>query len=150
MIAQYPSGFFTDSEIIELPMKVIPLNAKEGDFTTIIFRENLMIVSYIFTLQEQAHARPSLMAISATLDTDKLNPFSFKQLFESLIEQLSLLNLKSSDFLIKILPKLYDSLSKGQSEIRITKTVTLKIEITNGMSQPEEKRKRQNKSKGMW
>lgn len=150
VLAQYPAKFFSNQELSELPMKVIPLNAKEGDFTTIIFRDNLMIVSYIFTIKEDGQNRPSLFAISATLDSNKLNPFSFKQLFESIISQLKSLNLQSSEFLITILPKLFDSLSKGKSEIKITKTVNLRIEISNEISQSEDKKKRKNRSKGMW
>ncbi len=150
VLAQFPTNFFNDQELIEIPMKVIPLNAKEGDFTTILYRDSLMIVSYIFTIKEDSANRPSLFAISATLDTNKLNPFSFKQLFESLIAQLKNLNMKRSEFLVAILPKLYDSLSKGKSEIKITKTVTLRIEISNDISHAKEKRKRKNRSKGMW
>jgi hypothetical protein len=150
VIAQYPANFFSNEELQEIPMKVIPLNAKDGDFTTIIFRNNLMIVSYVFTIQEDQGQRPSLMALSGTLDTTKLNPFEFKNIFESLIDQLGALNLKSAEFLGKILPKLYDSLSKGKSEISITKTVTLKIEISDQDEGPSTKQGRKNRSKGMW
>lgn len=150
VIAQYPEKFFTSTELSEVPMKVIPLNAKEGDFTTILFRDNLMIVSYVFTIKEIEGARPSLMALSGTLDTTKINPFEFKNIFQSIVDQLSLLNLKTADFMSKLLPKLHDTLSQGKSEIKITKTVTLKIEISDIAGVTEEKRERNNRSKGMW
>ncbi|MFX0103820.1 MAG: hypothetical protein ACFFCS_29930 [Candidatus Hodarchaeota archaeon] len=151
IIGQFPSDFFKNGELTEVPMKAMPLNAKEGDFTTILFRDNLMIITYIFTLQEEEGTRPSLLSLSAALDDTKINPFSFKELFGSIIEQLKNLELADTDFIVSLLPQLYQSLTAGKSEIRITKTVSIKIEFNGDIAPPEQKKKKKvDKSKGMW
>ncbi|MBD3227063.1 MAG: hypothetical protein GF329_02660 [Candidatus Lokiarchaeota archaeon] len=151
MISQYPNNYFKRDELIEIPMKVIPLNAKEGDFTTIIFRNNLIIVSYIFTLQEVDDGRASLLAISATIDDNQINPFSFKNIFESIIEQLKSYNFTDLDNIISLLPRLFHAFSKRKSELKITKSTTIQIEVIDS-NKPNKKKKKSKKDRanGMW
>lgn len=151
IIGQFPSDYFTNGELQEVPMKAMPLNAKEGDFTTILFRDNLMIITYIFTLDE-GEGRPSILSLSAALDDTRINPFSFKELFGSIIGQLKSLELADTDFIVSLLPQLYQSLTSGKSEIRITKTVSIKIEFDGDMrpEEPKKQKKKVDRSKGMW
>ncbi|MHA1301696.1 MAG: hypothetical protein ACTSO9_19925 [Candidatus Helarchaeota archaeon] len=148
IISQFPKNYFNKDEILEIPMKVIPLNAKKGDFVTIIFREHLIIVSYIFTLKEIEKQRPSLLSLAAVLKDSNINPFTFKYLFESIISQLNEQNITDINLFIKLLPLLFQSFTKGKTEIRITKTFNLKIEVKD-ITKKSEKR-RIKRSKGMW
>ncbi|MHA1270538.1 MAG: hypothetical protein ACTSPY_12170 [Candidatus Helarchaeota archaeon] len=150
ILLQYPENYFKNQDLTEVPLKTIPINAKEGDFTTIIFRNELIIVSYIFTLKEVENERASLYAISATIDDKKINPISFKPIFESIIEQFKACNLIKIDILKKLLPKLFSALSKDESEIKITKSCTIKIEFDNSVSRKIKKKKRINRANGMW
>lgn len=149
ILGQFPPKYFKDQDLIEIPMKVIPLNAKDGDFTTIIFRDDLIIVSYIFTLNNP-QGRPSLFAISATIDETEINPFSFKQIFESIIEQFKSFGFLTENSIIDFLPKLYNAFNNEKTEIRITKSTSIKIEISEAAINKKKKKSRKNRSNGMW
>jgi hypothetical protein len=151
ILGQFPPKYFKDQDLIEIPMKVIPLNAKNGDFTTIIFRDDLIIVSYIFTMNNPNQERPSLFAISATIDETEINPFSFKQIFESIIEQFKNFGFLTENSIVDFLPKLYNAFNNEKTEIRITKSTSIKIEIKDGeINKKKKKKSRKNRSNGMW
>ncbi|MHA1784492.1 MAG: hypothetical protein ACTSVY_15990 [Candidatus Helarchaeota archaeon] len=59
IIASHPSNFFTDEENAIIAMKSFPLNAKAGEFSTFLLKENIVTASYVFTIKEIEGFRPS-------------------------------------------------------------------------------------------
>ena len=81
-----------------------------------------------------------------------MNPMHFKKIFESIINQLKEFHELNSQMLVAIISKIYNSLNDGKTEIKITKTTTLKIEINrNNLKQiKKSSQRRLNGTRGMW
>ncbi len=155
IIASYPPDYFSDSEKKEISLKTIPLNAKNGDFTTLAFKDDLVIASYVFTIKENPNSRPDLLAICASIESNNFNPMIFKDMFSSLIQQLKDSQVLTSKTIVALVSNLYRTLSEGKTEIKITKTTTIKVEISSDnlkeIEKAEKKKKKlQEKMKGVW
>ncbi|NHI93818.1 MAG: hypothetical protein EAX96_15125 [Candidatus Lokiarchaeota archaeon] len=152
IIASHPSQFFTENDLKTIALKSIPLNAKDGEFSTFLFKEELVIASYIFTIQEQEGKRPDLFSICGAISSDELNPHHFKKIFESIIQQLKEFRELNSKTLVALISRIYSTLNDGKTEIKITKTTTLKIEISkdNLKKIKNSHTKRINGTKSMW
>ena len=152
IIATHPSHFFTNEDLQTIALKSIPLNAKDGDFSTLAYKEDLVIASYVFTIREEEGKRPDLFSICAAISVDEINPMHFKKIFESIINQLKEFHELNSKMLIALISRIYQTLNDGKTEIKITKTTTLKIEIAkdNLKKMKQSHQKRLNGTNGMW
>ena len=152
IISSYPQNLFTKDDLKNITMKAIPLNAKNGDFSTFLLREEIVIASYVFNIKETKGQRPDLYCISGAMSSNDINPLQFKTIFESIINQLKEFKELNSNTIVALISKLYHTLNNGKTEIKITKTTTLKIEISKDNLEKMKKihKKRINGTRGMW
>lgn len=152
IISSHPPKTFSDEDLREISLKSIPLNAKDGEFSTFLFNEKTVIASYIFTIQKKENSRPNLYAICGALSPNELNPIHLKPVFASIIDQLKEFKELNTNTIVALTSKIFKTINDGKTEVKITKTTTLKIEIEKSELDKikNHKKKRLNSTKNMW
>lgn len=127
--------------------QLLPFNAKEGEVFSLITKNNLVFLSYVFTIQKSSEIPPNLYAISVIFNP--LEDFTnYQAFFQTFIGQLKENNLLYDELLIDLTKKLYQTLKKGKANIQITKNVIINIKF--GESQQGVKRKFEDKTNEIW
>ncbi|MHA1298863.1 MAG: hypothetical protein ACTSO9_05405 [Candidatus Helarchaeota archaeon] len=146
IISAYPEVTHKE-ELRKNLMKLLPFNAKEGEVFSLIAENNMVFLSYIFTIQESQDERPDLYAFGVIFNP--LEDFTnYQAFFQTFISELKNNNLLSDNLLINLVPKLYGALKKGKTNIQITKNVTINIKF--GKLSSDEKRNLEDKTNDLW
>ena len=122
LVTAYPKAF-PDEIMNEVTIKSMPLNAKEGDFTSNTIG-NLAISGFVFAIPSN-EGRSNIASIVAVFEDMKYNPENIRKVFSYTIFELKKNELISMETLTEILPKLYTGLMKGRLQVKISSVVTL-------------------------
>ena len=111
----------------QIVLKSMPFGAKHGDFITTNSGQ-LFLSGYVFKIPRE-NERDNLASIVAVYDSEKYNPPAIKKLFSITIEKLTENKLVNIETIEKILPEIYNGMSKGHLKIKISSIVTLEIDF---------------------
>ncbi|MHA1798948.1 MAG: hypothetical protein ACTSVY_10935 [Candidatus Helarchaeota archaeon] len=146
VISLFPETLSRD-QIQKKVIKLLPFNAKEGEVFSLIAENNLVYLSYIFTMDKSSNERPDLYALDVVFNP--LEDFTnYQGFFQALTSQLKENNLISDDLLISLVPKLYKALKKGKTSIEITKNVSISIKF--GGSSSGTKKSLEDRADELW
>jgi hypothetical protein len=125
LVNVYPNTL-PDDTMNEIVIKSMPMSAKDGDFASST-AQGCLFESYIFTVPgEQRNNIASLIAI---FDKSNYNRDTIRKIFAYTVDEINRHNLGSTEIFSKILPNLYEGLTKGKLKIKISSVVTLDFEI---------------------
>jgi len=122
----------------QIVLKAMPLGAKPGDFITTNTGQ-MFFSGYVFQVPREKE-RDNLASIVAVFSSESYNPTKNKKLFSVTIEKLRENKLVSIETIQKILPEMYNGISKGHLKIKISSIVTLEFDFAtdNENSDPTE------------
>ena len=117
VIALYPENIISFDEKFELLTKCMPMGGKEGDFSSIIFKD-FQAVSYLTTtppIDKKSDPRDTIVSIGFLLDVDS-NPMPYKDLLVEFVSKCK----KSVSFNLSNLERIIPEFLKLKSQKKIT------------------------------
>ena len=127
LVSTYPDAL-PQQVINEIVLKSMPLSAKAGDYTSSTV-EGCVFEGYIFTIPGEE--RNNIASIIAVYDNANYNRDSIQKFFTFTVSELKKHRLNDTDTFKKILPNMYEGLSKGKVKIKISSVVTLDFDFTS-------------------
>ena len=119
VIAIYPEDILTEDERVELSLKCMPMGGKEGDFSSIVFKE-YQVAAYLTTtapIDEEIDSRDTIVSIGFLLNT-YTNPIPYRNLLLDFVKKCKKDDSFNLSNLEKVLPEFIKL--KTKRKIKIT------------------------------
>ncbi|MBN1328178.1 MAG: hypothetical protein JXA54_01780 [Candidatus Heimdallarchaeota archaeon] len=111
----------------QIAFKCMPFGAKDGDFLSANITETYFS-GYVFRVPEK-QGRDNLASLVVVFDTENYNPISFKKVFSLTLEKLAENNLVTLNNVQKLLPEMFNGITKGKLRIKISSIVMLEFDF---------------------
>lgn len=125
LVSTFPN-VLPDQTLNEIVLKSMPMSAKEGDFSSST-AEGCVFESYIFAVPGEQ--RTNIASLIAVYDNSEYNRQSIRKFFSFTVEELQKHKLGDTETFEKILPNMFDGLTKGHVKIKISSVVTLDFDF---------------------
>ncbi|NHJ05409.1 MAG: hypothetical protein EAX90_11330 [Candidatus Heimdallarchaeota archaeon] len=125
LVSSYPD-VLPQPLLNEIVIKSMPMSAKEGDYSSST-AQGCVFESYIFTVPGEQ--RNNIASLIAVFDNSEYNRQSIRKFFSFTVEELQKNKLADTNTFEKILPNMFDGLSKGHVKIKISSVVTLDFDF---------------------
>ncbi|MBD3190754.1 MAG: hypothetical protein GF308_08920 [Candidatus Heimdallarchaeota archaeon] len=147
LVEAYPKTY--SKEVLnQIVIKSMPLNAKEGDFSSATVGP-AVLSGYVFSIPS-IQGRDNIASLVAVFESMKYNPETIRKIFSYIIIELKKNDLVSIDTLKALLPKLYSGITQGQLRIKISSVVTLDFSIQDEEQIDEKKKSLDDFRNKMW
>ena len=106
----------------------IPFGANDGDFATRTIGDNV-ISGYIFSVPGTTNERADIATLTVIFGSLDFQPQTIKKTFSFIVQELTNNDSLSIDTIERILPQIYDGLTKGSFKIKVHSKLTIEFEI---------------------
>ncbi len=148
MVKAYPE-VLPPEMLLEIPIKSMPLGAKEGDFISTTLSSNSALSGYVFKIPRKSE-RDNIASLVAVFDQTDYNASIVRKVFTATIEELKKNNSISVETIEKILPYLYSGIDKGHIKIKISSVVTIEMNIAEEKEEDSKKKAAKSLADEMW
>ncbi len=127
LVKVHPKGV-PESTLNQIVLKSMPMSSKEGDFSSST-ADRCIFESYIFSLP--GTDRRNIASLIAIFDGPDYKREDIRKFFLFTITELKKNQIDNIEMITKILPHLYEGLSKKKVKIKISSIVTLDFDFTS-------------------
>ncbi|MBN1328149.1 MAG: hypothetical protein JXA54_01635 [Candidatus Heimdallarchaeota archaeon] len=131
----YPD-ILPENLVNEIVLKSMPLSSKEGDFASST-AQDCVFESYIFTVP--GDQRNNIASLVAVFNNSHYNRDNVRKFFSFTVQELKKHNLGDTETFERILPNMFDGLTKGKVKIKISSVVSLDFDFEEEEKKPKDR-----------
>ncbi len=124
-----------ESTLNQIVLKSMPMSSKEGDFSSST-ADKCVFESYIFSVP--GAERNNIATLVAVFEGSDYKREDIRRFFSFTVTELEKNQMVNIEMITKILPHLYEGLSKEKVKIKISSVVTLEFDFTSEKKSEED------------